>query len=313
MARSLLGQPRMRPFALVQSSRILVGVALVAAGCVGRSSGDAGDMRIALQAAPGVTLNAVSYNISGPAGFTRTGSLDVSQSTTISATIGGLPAGTGFTIALTSTATDGATQCGGSAPFSITAHATTAVSVHLLCHQPGTAGSVLVNGTLNVCPVLDGISASPAEVVVGSTIALATAAHDSDAGPAPLTYLWTASSGTLSAANVANPTFTCTGAGPATLTLAVSDGDCGGSAAVTVTCTGVAHVVLNEVESNGDAVGDWVELTNTGSATADISGWKLLDNDDTHPFVVVPAGTLLPPGGYFRIYVFQTFGLGAPH
>src|SRR5581483_6531476 len=113
-------------------------------------------------------------------------------------------------------------------------------------------------------------------------------------------------------ASTPNPTFTCTSGGSVSVTLAISDGDCGDSQSLTVTCTGSAHLVINEVESNGDPVGDWVELTNSGTATADISGWKLLDNDDTHPFVVVPAGTMLAPGGFFRMYVFQTFGLGAP-
>lgn len=92
-----------------------------------------------------------------------------------------------------------------------------------------------------------------------------------------------------------SPTLTCTTGGAVTVTLAVSDGDCGDALSATVTCTGAAHVVINEVESNGDAVGDWVELTNVGAAAVDISGYKLLDNDDTHPFVVVPAGTRSEP------------------
>ncbi|HSY38117.1 MAG TPA: lamin tail domain-containing protein, partial [Polyangia bacterium] len=269
-------------------------------------------MGIALQLAPGISLNSVAYAISGPAGFTRSGSVDVSQSATVSATIGGLPAGTGFTIALTSADTSGSTQCMGSAPFSVTAGATTGVTVHLLCHEAPTTGSVLVNGTINQCAVVDGLSANPAEVLVGGAIALSGAGHDTDGAPAALTYHWTATAGTLSDANAQNPTFTCTTAGSVTLTLAVSDGDCGGSASATVTCTGAAHIVINEVESNGDPVGDWVELTNAGTTTADISGWKLKDDTDSHDFVVVPSGTSLAPGGFYRIYVFQTFGLGAP-
>lgn len=73
-------------------------------------------------------------------------------------------------------------------------------------------------------------------------------------------------------------------------------------------------VQLNEVESNGDTVGDWVEVTNTGDAPADISGWKLIDADATHPFVTVPAGTVLAPGSFFALYTEfppPGFGLGA--
>jgi Lamin Tail Domain len=281
-------------------------------GCSPRGADDVGGVGLALQVAPGVSLGSVSYSITGPGGFARSGAFDESHSTTLSATIGGLPAGDGFAVALSATASDGATQCAGSAPFSVVAHATTGVTVHLLCHEPSKTGSVLVNGSLNVCPVVDGVSATPDEVLVGSSIALVGAAHDADGAPAPLTTHWTASAGTLSDASATSPTFTCTTGGIATITLAVSDGDCGDSQSVTVTCTGAAPIVINEVESNGDPVGDWVELTNTGTASADISGWKLKDNDDTHAFVVVPTGTTLAPGGFFRIYVFQTFGLGAP-
>jgi hypothetical protein len=73
---------------------------------------------------------------------------------------------------------------------------------------------------------------------------------------------------------------------------------------------------INEVESNGDKVADWVELTNTGSSTVDISGWKILDNDAAHAAtpVVVPAKTTIAPGAFYAIYteVNQSpgFGLG---
>ncbi|MBD8608402.1 lamin tail domain-containing protein [Aeromicrobium sp. CFBP 8757] len=73
---------------------------------------------------------------------------------------------------------------------------------------------------------------------------------------------------------------------------------------------------INEVESNGDKVADWVELTNTGTSTVDVSGWKILDADASHAStpVVVPAKTTIAPGAFFAIYteVNQSpgFGLG---
>ncbi len=75
-------------------------------------------------------------------------------------------------------------------------------------------------------------------------------------------------------------------------------------------------VKINEIESNGDKVADWVELVNTGTTAADISGWKILDNDPSHVAtpVVVPAGTSIPAGGHYAIYteIAQSpgFGLG---
>ncbi|WP_215816432.1 lamin tail domain-containing protein [Pimelobacter sp. 30-1] len=72
-------------------------------------------------------------------------------------------------------------------------------------------------------------------------------------------------------------------------------------------------IKLNEVESNGDAVGDWVEITNTGTAPVDVSGWKVRDADAGHPFAVVPSGTTLAPGAFFALYTEfppPGFGLG---
>src|SRR5262245_38059490 len=63
------------------------------------SRSDLGSIGLALQLASGATLSSVSYAITGPGGFSRAGTIDTSQSTIISAVIGGLPAGTGFSIA----------------------------------------------------------------------------------------------------------------------------------------------------------------------------------------------------------------------
>jgi uncharacterized protein YjiK len=216
--------------------------ATLSSGCSNRTGSvaglDVGSIGIALQLTSGATLSAVSYAIAGPGGFTATGSLDVSQSTTVAAIIGGIPAGTGFSIALQGTATDGATHCAGSATFDVVAHAVTAVAVHLTCNEPPRTGSVLVNGTLNVCPTVDGITASPAEVLVGASLGLTAVAHDSDGGPAALAYHWTTTGGTLSAADVQGPTLTCTAAGSVTVSVTAADGDCAGTLSATVKCTG---------------------------------------------------------------------------
>ena len=43
-------------------------------------------------------------------------------------------------------------------------------------------------------------------------------------------------------------------------------------------------VRINEVESNGGTPGDWIELTNTGPAAVDLSGWIVKDSDDPAMF-----------------------------
>jgi uncharacterized protein YjiK len=222
---------------------VLGTAATLTAGCStnsgSASKADSGSIGLALQLAQGTSLNSVSYTITGPSAFSRSGTVDVSQSSTVSVVIGNIPAGIGYSIALQGTATDGATQCAGAGTFDVVAHATTAVTVHLACNGAPHTGSVLVNGTLNVCATTDGITASPSEVVVGASIALIAVAHDSDGGPSPLAYHWTVMGGaTLSAANVQNPTLTCTAGGTVTVTLTVTDGDCGDSSSATLTCTG---------------------------------------------------------------------------
>ncbi|MGC4091180.1 MAG: lamin tail domain-containing protein [Polyangiaceae bacterium] len=77
-------------------------------------------------------------------------------------------------------------------------------------------------------------------------------------------------------------------------------------------CDFITHVVVNEVESSGGTPGDWVELYNAGRAVADVSGYKFLDNDNTHVAYVIPAGTTIPVGGYLVLEEANFgFGLGA--
>jgi hypothetical protein len=200
-----------------------------------------GSIGLALQAAPGFAINTVSYAITGPKGFSKAGTIDVSNSTKISALIGPLPVGKGFSVTLSADAVGGVGSCTGSASFDIVARQTTPVTVRVTCHEAARSGSVLINGQLNVCPVVDGLSASPGEVAVGGSIALGVTAHDSDAGPKPLRYLWKASSGTLSNDAVASPTFTCTVPGSVVLSVSVSDGDptadCADTSSLVVECS----------------------------------------------------------------------------
>jgi hypothetical protein len=201
----------------------------------GVSQESTGEVNLALQLANGSSVQSANYTIIGPNGFSKAGSIDLSAATKLSATIGGLPAGTGYVITLSATSTD-ATSCGGSATFNVQARATVTVTVPLACHEAPHTGSVMVSGALNACPTIDALGASPSEVQVGGHVALSASAHDSDAGPSALSFAWTASAGTLSSPSAQNPTFTCgTTAGTATISLTVSDGDPAASCADTLT------------------------------------------------------------------------------
>lgn len=197
-------------------------------------SASLGSLAFELEAAPGITLATVGYTISGN-GFTKTGEIDVSASPLIQGLIGGIPAGQGFTITLSATSTDGGTTCAGSATFDAAAGATTAVTVHLRCSGAPRTGSVTVNGSLNLCPLIDELTVLPLTANVGGSIRLVAAASDADDAPASLTHTWSTSGGTLSGGTTPEAVLTSSKAGSYTVTLVVSDGDCTDSASATVT------------------------------------------------------------------------------
>ena len=215
-------------------------VAFSAAGCGGRptipDTNKSGSLKLQVDAAGTIVLDSVAYALTGPSGYALTGSIDVHSSKTLSAVIGGIPAAVGYNISLSTTSRDQSTTCSGAASFDVVARATTAVTVHLLCRQKPGTGAISVTGTFDVCPVVDAVGASPAEVMVGASLALSAAAHDADLTNA-LTYAWTATSGTLSDSRSQASTFTCTQVGTVTLTLTVGDGTCTDSTTITVECT----------------------------------------------------------------------------
>jgi hypothetical protein len=259
--------------------------AALAMGCSGNPQRSGGDIGLELQVPGGLTLNTVQFDIAGPASFSRSGVVDVSHSSVISFTVGGIPAGAGYIIALTATATDGTTTCAGSATFNVVAGATTQVVVNVDCHQAPVTGTIGVTGNVNICPVIDGITAIPNDVPVGATISLSSAAHDTDNGPSPIAFLWTATSGTLNNATTQTPTFTCGAAGIATITLTVSDGDstpgCPATLSTQVTCDGApdaggaadagatTQALLTTID---DGVSATTSLINQGTAIGQGSG-----------------------------------------
>ncbi len=240
--------PRKFMTSAVVSTALALGVAFLAGGCsddgaqpANPSAEQLGEGSLQLQLTPNANLTSASYTITGPAAFAKTGTLDVSQSSKISATIGGIPAGVGYTVSLSASTPDAGFVCSGSATFSVVAHQSTYVNVAVTCKEKAKTGGLLVNGALNLCPTIDGLTVSPNEIFAGASVAVNGLAHDSDAAPAALAYQWTASSGTLSSATAQTPTFTCTTPGTATLTLTVSDGDstpgCADTFSTDVTCT----------------------------------------------------------------------------
>ncbi|MDX9908169.1 MAG: lamin tail domain-containing protein [Mariniphaga sp.] len=78
-------------------------------------------------------------------------------------------------------------------------------------------------------------------------------------------------------------------------------------------------ILINECYSRGNAENpDWIEIYNATTGAVDISGYKIYDNggqEGTKPKKEIPAGTNLPPKGFYVIVVDDEsasgFGLGS--
>lgn len=198
-----------------------------------------GKVEIALNVGGGATLSNATYYIVAPAGAVSSGTVPVGSGSQVSVTVGPLPVATGYTLIVTGVASNHQTGCSGTTTFDITGGGQTTVVVGLQCSNTA-PGQALVVGLVNVCPVLDGVDASPSSAVVGSTMALDVIGHDPDVKPAALTFAWSATGGaTVSPATGVSSTLTCTAPGTVVVTVAASDGDsaCANQLSFNVTCT----------------------------------------------------------------------------
>ena len=212
-----------------------------AAGSSPVSGATTGEVSLQLTLPGGQGLTLVSWTITGPNGastLVQSGSVNLSNANAINFLVGGIAAGSGYTISLSGTSTDGTVTCVGSATFAVTGRATTTVVVPLQCSTAAAdAGSALINGSTYNCASISSVAVSPTETAVGTSSTLTALATGPN--PSGLTYAWSAPSGTFSASNAANTTFTCTVPGVVTLTLTAGDGALsdGGSCPATSTTT----------------------------------------------------------------------------
>jgi hypothetical protein len=213
--------------AVLASFVIAAASALGCSSDAGAPSGGAmeeamGSIGMRLQLAPGVTVNTINWSINNSTtGFTRSGSVNVQFSNTVQFQVGGLPSGAGYSITLTAVSVDGTISCAGTASFSVVPGAITGVSVTLVCTGGAVdAGTIVVDGSTQICANITSISVFPLETTVDNPISLAATAT---AGSAKVTYAWTATAGTFDNAASATPIFTCPSTpGSVTLTLNVS-------------------------------------------------------------------------------------------
>jgi hypothetical protein len=224
-----------------------------------------GHVSLALTLPSGAHINTVHYVVHAgtPTGIPdATGNINTSDPNATASAYQSFPASMGDTVHLTADTTAGVHCDGISMPFNLAAGAVAAVNVTLICGGStpvSNVGSVSINGTVvegDNCPLLTAWAASPLQTSLGGTIDVSGAATDSDVGVTPgeaISYLW--SGGTFTSATSASTQFTCTVAGPNTLTLTVSDNHiptpCSTNVTIPVTCVG-GTVCGNGVVETGE-------------------------------------------------------------
>ena len=202
-------------------------------------NGSAGSFGQGLQVSPTASVTQATYTITGPNGFASAGTVPVGETPDVSVTVSNLPLGGGYQLFVSGTASDGMTVCDGSATFDVAElNETRTIVVHVTCGIP--VGDVSIEATLNVCPVLDGLSANSVSLNLGGSTRLDVSAHDSDNGPGLLAYSWSVNGVKLSQQTSPSLNFSCTSRGDVNVAATVSDGDptpgCADSSSVKVSC-----------------------------------------------------------------------------
>src|SRR5689334_6086125 len=153
----------------VLGKALMLGLAVAAtsiAGCSsdakpstsGHSTGATGDIGLQLQIGS-TTVTSVHYVIDNGTNH-YAGDLDVADASHLLAVIGGIQAGSGYTLTLSATGTNGTPCSGTSAQFTVVANSTVIVGIQLLCQFNNDAGSVKIEGTVGECANFGSVSAA---------------------------------------------------------------------------------------------------------------------------------------------------------
>ena len=179
--------------------------------------------------ASNLTLSSVTWTVSQGTTIVATGTIDTRMPNAAPSFSALVPVGTGYTVSLTGTASNGAT-CSGSSDFDVVAGSIAEVSLALTCvtETVAASGAVDVQAVVSAesCPTLTGYGVSPTTQNVGGKIDV-TGVAATDANGDTLTYTWTQSGGPgalmIANAETTMPTVVCSAAGAVTLVLGVND------------------------------------------------------------------------------------------
>jgi hypothetical protein len=210
-------------------------------GVVGSNGRDTGTVGGHLSLGTGVSLTSLEWAITN-GGNPYTGTVDIGDAQAVEWVAGGILQGTGYTLTVSGSDTEGDPCSGTTMPFTVLAGETVQVVLAVTCLVPGdsavagdvTTGSAevdasvtLTTSTFIACPSITSLSINPAAEVIGTPVQLGVTTK----GPHPM-ITWTvtpASDGTFSDASAATPTFTCatTAHNPLTITATLAASDSG--------------------------------------------------------------------------------------
>jgi hypothetical protein len=232
-----------------------------------------GLLAVRLQPEAALQLQSVDYQITRPDGFVRSSPIAVSTEaqTSFSFKVQDLQPGDDYALTVTGEAKLAVaatiTGCRARSNVSIAAGQSTSIALRMQCDGISTTGSQQA-GTLNECPAVLALRASPDSVGVGESVVLHADIRDAADGPSPLTYRWSTSAGTFPGSTL-DTTYTCQRPGSVALNLTVSDGDskCDDTeAAVYVTCTDAACLAAGNCSKLGEVPRDAVRQSQDGGA-----------------------------------------------
>ena len=289
--------PKLRTKGLTANA-FLVGLAVATAWVVGCSAGagttggglnaasvsadSTGSVALQLTLPGGAVVRNVNYSITdGPTPVS--GTIDVTSSNTASTLVAGIVPGT-YTVTLTATSVDGNVTCLGTATHVIvTARATAVADINLVCQETdagNTNGSVLINGTLALCPMWQSISTDVSETTTGNSSTISFKATGPNATAISYSATVEGGVGTLSSTSgtAANDTptaitFTCGEVGTATIQIVFSDGPAAvapEAGACPPSDTTPPAVTIKCDATNGRDAGEDTGVADTGIATSPV-------------------------------------------
>lgn len=175
------------------------------------------------------TLDMVDYTLSGPNQYLDMGSFSVAGAgKSFSHVLERVPVGMGYQLMLSATTSDARACVGTSSGFGVAPRESVDLPVTLSCEgRKINVGSVDIDATLNLCPVVLSSMTHLTDATVGTTLSLGLLGADENIQTSPLRYLWSATgpAGFLAHVTKAVATFTCKALGTSNIELTVDNGD----------------------------------------------------------------------------------------